>query len=183
MSTAADRYRKLTAQMDQRIAAVSPDQWSSPTPCEGWTVRDVVGHLVDSSKLFLGFIGRSLPDGAPTVADDPLGAFRAATGAVQEALDDPATADQEYEGFSGPTKFADGVDNFLSADLVVHQWDIARATGQDETLDLDEVRSLDSRLRPLGDMLRSPGAFGPEIEPAPDADEQTRLLNFLGRRV
>ena len=51
-------------------------------------------------------------------ADDPLGAFRAAAGAVQDALDDPATADQEYEGFSGPTKFADGVDNFLSADLV-----------------------------------------------------------------
>jgi uncharacterized protein (TIGR03083 family) len=52
------------------IAAVSPDQWSSPTPYEGWTVRDVVSHLVDSSKLFLGFIGRSLPDGAPTVADE-----------------------------------------------------------------------------------------------------------------
>lgn len=183
MSTAADRYRKLAAQMEQRIAAVAPDQWERPTPCERWTVRDVVGHLVDSAQLFLGFIGRSLPDDAPTVADDPLGAFRAATAAVQAALDDPATAEQEYEGISGPTTFAAGVDGFLSTDLVVHQWDIARATGQDETLDLEEIRTIEARLRPLGDLLRSPGAFGPEIEPAPDADEQTRFLNFLGRRV
>jgi hypothetical protein len=31
--------------------------------------------------------------------------------------------------------------------------------------------------------MRGPGAFGPAIDPPADADEQTRLLAFLGRRV
>lgn len=183
MSAAADRYRQLSAQMAARIAAVPPDRWENPSPCPDWTARAIVQHLVDSSGQFLGFIGQALPADAPSVADDPSGAFEAASGAVQAALDDPTTAEQEYQGFGGATTFAAGVDGFLSADLVVHQWDLARATGQDDGLDLDEVRRVEAMLRPMGDMLRSPGAFGPEIEPAPGADEQTRFLNFLGRRA
>lgn len=183
MTAAADRYRKLAAQMEARIAAVSDDQWDNQSPCDDWTARDVVRHIQNTSGMFLGFVGRSLPEGGPSVEDDPLGAFQHATRAIQAGLDDPAVADQEFDGLTGRNTFARAADQFLSADLVIHQWDLARATGQDETLDLDEVRTLDAALRPMGDMLRSPGAFGPEIEPAPDADEQTRFLNFLGRRV
>lgn len=183
MSTAADRYRKLAAQMDARISAVRPDQWDNQSPCEDWKARDIVDHIVKTSGHFLGFIGRSLPEDQPSVDDDPQGAFRAASGAVQARLDDPETASQTYDGAMGTSTFEAGVDGFLSADLVVHQWDLARATGQDEQLDLDEVRAIDATLRPMGGMLRSPGAFGPEVEPAPDADDQTRFLNFLGRQV
>jgi uncharacterized protein (TIGR03086 family) len=183
MTDVADRYRKLAAQMESRIAAVSEDQWSNESPCEGWTARDVVRHVVDTSGMMLGFIDERVPDGAPSVDDDPLGAFRAARDSMQAALDDPARADQEFDGMTGRTTFARTVDQFASADLVVHQWDLARAVGQDERLDIDEVRKLDAALRAAGDMVRTPGVFGPAIEPAPDADEQTRFLNFAGRRV
>ena len=98
-----------------------------------------MGHLVDTSGMFLGFIGQDAP-GGPSVDDDPLGAFTAARDAIQAALDDPATAAQEYDGMFGRTTFAESVDGFLSADLVIHRWDLARATGQDETLPDDEVR-------------------------------------------
>jgi uncharacterized protein (TIGR03086 family) len=178
----ADRYRTLARSMAQTIAGVPDDQWEAATPCDGWTARDLVGHLVDTSGMFLGFIGKEVSR-APSVDDDPAGAFTAASGAVQGALEDPATASQEYDGMFGRTTFAKGVDGFLSADLVVHRWDLARATGQDETLPPDEVQRVHELLAPMDEKMRGPGAFGPKLDPPPGADEQTKLLAFLGRQV
>jgi uncharacterized protein (TIGR03086 family) len=182
MTEPADRYRTLASSMTQCIAGVSDEGWEAPTPCEGWTARDVVAHLVDTSGMFLGFIGQDAPD-APPVDEDPLAAFSTARDAVQAALDDPATASQEYDGLFGRTTFAKSVDGFLSADLVVHRWDLARATGQDETLPPDEVERVHELLKPMDEQMRTPGAFGPKIDPPPGADAQTELLCFLGRRV
>jgi uncharacterized protein (TIGR03086 family) len=181
MTDAADRYRKLAAAMEERIAAVAEDRWESPAPCEGWTARDVV--LVDTPPIFFGLVERPAPSGGPSVDDDPVGAFRHMRVAVQAALDDPAVADLPYDSVMGASTFAAGVDQFLSADLVIHGWDLARATGQDERLDPGEVQRLHEGMLPMDEMLRSPGAFGPKIEPPPGADEQTQLLCFLGRRV
>ena len=182
MSHAADRYRALARAMTDTIAGVPADGWEAPTPCEGWTARDVVSHLVDTSGMFLGFIGQEAR-GGPAVADDPLGAFTAARDQVQAALDDPSTEAQEYDGMFGQTTFGDSVDRFLSADLVIHRWDLARATGQDESLPDEEVRRLREALGPMDEQMRGPGAFGPKIAPPPGADAQTELLCFLGRRV
>jgi uncharacterized protein (TIGR03086 family) len=178
----ADRYRTLAGSMTDTIAGVDADQWGAPSPCEEWTARDVVSHLVDTSAMFLGFIDEAAPSG-PSVDDDPLGAFTAARDAVQAALDDPSKASKEYDGMFGKTTFASSVDQFLSADLVIHRWDLARATGQDETLPSDEVDAIFERLKPMDDKMRGPGAFGPKIEPPPGADAQTELLCFLGRHV
>ena len=182
MTTPADRYRNLAAAMTECIAGVPADGWEAQTPCEDWKARDVVRHLVDTSGTFLGFIGQDPPDG-PSVDDDPLGAFTAARDSIQAALDDPATAQQEYDGMFGRTTFAESVDGFLSADLVIHRWDLARATGQDEKLPDDEVRRLEQMLTPMDEKMRGPGAFGPKVEPPPGADAQTELLCFLGRHV
>lgn len=183
MTDVADRYRKLAAAMEERIAAVPDDRWSSPAPCEGWVARDVVQHLVDTPAIFFGMVDQPAPSGGPSVDDDPVGAFTDARDAVQTALDDPAVADLPYEGFFGPSTFAEGVDQFLCADLVIHSWDLARATGQDERLDREEVHRLFEGMLPMDDMLRAPGAFGPKVEPPAGADEQTQLLCFLGRQV
>jgi len=178
----ADRYRTLSQSMTDTIAGVPQDKWEAATPCEGWTARDLVSHLVDTSGMFLGFIGKEVGE-APSVEDDPLGAFTAARDAVQGALDDPDTAAQEYDGMFGRTSFAKSVDGFLSADLVIHRWDLARATGQDETLPPDEVKRVHDALAPMDEKMRGPGAFGPKLDPPPGADEQTKLLAFLGRQV
>jgi uncharacterized protein (TIGR03086 family) len=182
MSAQADRYRTLAQAMEQTIAGVPDAKWAAPSPCEDWKARDIVRHLVDTSGMFLGYIGQEARPG-PSVDDDPLGAFRAARDAVQAALDDPSTADQEYDGMFGTTTFATSVDGFLSADLVIHRWDLARATGQDETLPTDEVERIHAQLEPMDEKMRGPGAFGPKVEPPPGADAQTKLLCFLGRQV
>jgi uncharacterized protein (TIGR03086 family) len=180
MSAVADRYGRLAEAFATKIAAVAPDRWSSQSPCAEWTARDVVGHVVETHGMFLGFVGQELGS-IPSVADDPAGAFAGARAAVQANLDDPARATAEYDGFSGRTTFETAIDGFICLDLVVHGWDLARATGLDERIDPEEVRRARDRAAEFGDLLRSPGVCGPEVEVAPDADDQTKLLAFLGR--
>jgi uncharacterized protein (TIGR03086 family) len=182
MTEIADRYRRLSAAFADTIAAVPADRWSSPSPCEDWTALEVVQHVVDTRSLFRGLIGLD-PTGAPPAADDPLAAFRAATAVVQDDLDDPEIATTSFQGFAGETTYEAAVDRFINMDLVVHRWDLARATGGDERIDDEDVARIAAAAHEMGDMLRSPGACGPEITVGDGADDQTRLLAFLGRRA
>ena len=77
---------------------------------------------------------------------------------------------------------AQAIDMFCTSDIVVHIWDLARATGQDETLDPDEVHTLFAGMEPMDEMLRESGHYGPRVEVPDDADEQTKLIAFTGRR-
>jgi uncharacterized protein (TIGR03086 family) len=184
MTEISDRYRHLSADFTSRVIAVPPERWVSPSPCEGWTARDVVGHLVGNVGWFFTLIDQEAPV-APSVEDDPVAAWSAARDALQGALDDPAVAQHEYESqaMGGKGTLEQAVDRFGNFDVLVHTWDLARAAGLDERLDPDEVhRALEAAL-PMDTMLRSPGVCGPKIDPPQGADEQTRFLAFLGRQV
>ena len=69
----------------------------------------------------------------------------------------------------------------LGADLLLHTWDLARATGQDERLDPASVTAALEFLTPIDEAIRRPGGFAPRLEAPPGADEQGRLLAFCGR--
>lgn len=182
MTDIAARYRKVAGHFAATTAAVPTDRWSAPSPCEGWSARDVVGHAVDVHRLFLGFVGASLGD-IRAVDDDPVGAFSDASAVMQRLLDDPVTAAKTYEGFFGTTSFEASVDRFVSADLVVHRWDLARAAGLDETMDREELQLGLVNWPQFGEAMRTPSVCGPALEPPPGADDQTRLLAFLGRKA
>ena len=74
------------------------------------------------------------------------------------------------------------VDTFCTPDVLVHTWDLSRATGQDERLDPDEVHALFVAMEPMDEMLRESGQFGPRVDVPDDADEQTKLIAFSGRQ-
>ena len=58
-------------------------------------------------------------------------------------------------GDRGPrTSLEHTVDGFLCFDLVVHRWDIARATGGDERMNSEEVRRIQAEAEGFGDMIR-----------------------------
>jgi uncharacterized protein (TIGR03086 family) len=182
MTEISERYRKRSQEFADTIAAVPEDRWSNPSPCEEWTARDVVRHVVQTPGMFFGMIGRDYPE-PPSVDDDPVAAFAAASDAMQRALDDPETATTEFDGFFGRTSFERAVDRFVNFDLVVHRWDLARATGLDETMPPEEIARLSGEAAGFGPEARSPGVFGPEVDVPPDADHQTALLGLLGRRA
>ena len=158
-SETAQRYRKVAGQFTQRVQAVPADAWNNPCPCEGWVARDIVGHLVD---WLPGFFSRWEVDLSPAVAvdDDPVAAWITTSDAIQAALDDPQIAAREADSPMGRRPLDQVVAMIVVGDVLVHTWDLARATGQDETLDADEVaRLLGGMMQTSDEMLRSGGQF------------------------
>jgi uncharacterized protein (TIGR03086 family) len=66
-------------------------------------------------------------------------------------------------------------------DVFMHQWDLARATGQDERLDPDKCAAMLEGMLPMDEAMRQSGHYGPRVQVPDDADAQTRMLAFIGR--
>jgi uncharacterized protein (TIGR03086 family) len=178
----AERYRKVADQFVARLRAVPDDAWDNPAPCEGWVTRDVVAHLVEwLPALFFSLWPVEAP-AIPPVADDPVGAWLAVDGAIRAALADPEIAGAERDTPMGPSTFARALDMICTPDVLVHTWDLARAAGLDETLDPVEVHRVFVGSEPYDEALRASGHYGPRVPVPDDADEQTQLLAFMGRR-
>jgi uncharacterized protein (TIGR03086 family) len=135
---------------------------------------------VETSAFFLSRTEAGAPSG-PSVEDDPAGAWAAARDAVLAGLNDPTVAALEYDTPMGKSTFEQTVSMFGVGDILVHTWDLARATGLDETLDAAEVHRLLTAMEPMDEMMRQGDAFGPRVDVPADADEQTRLIAFTGR--
>jgi uncharacterized protein (TIGR03086 family) len=76
---------------------------------------------------------------------------------------------------------ARAIDRFYTSDVFLHTWDLARATGQDATLDAEVCADMLAGMEPLEDLIRSSGQYGPAVAVADDADPQSRLIGFIGR--
>jgi uncharacterized protein (TIGR03086 family) len=102
---------------------------------------------------------------------------------VQALLDDPATATRRFaHPHAGEHALPDAITQFLLGDVLVHTWDLARATGQDETLDAAEVAAMLDGIEAYDDALREGGQYGAKVVVPAGASPQDRLLAFLGRR-
>ena len=182
MSEISERYRRVARQFTERVEAVPAAAWENPAPCTGWVARDVVGHLVEwLPAFFFQTWGIDAP-AHPSVQDDPAAAWAAVDRTIQAALDDPAVATSERDTRMGPATFEHTIDTICTGDVLIHTWDLARATGLDERLDPVEVRRMFEGMEPMDEALRQSGHFGPKVEVPPDADEQTKLIAFVGRQ-
>ncbi|MDL9937944.1 maleylpyruvate isomerase family mycothiol-dependent enzyme [Gordonia sp. ABSL1-1] len=174
----ARRHRVVAEGFAEQVGAVT--DWDAPTPVDGWVARDVVGHLVDWFPAFLAAGGVSLP-ASPPVADDPLRAWRAQTDAVQALLDGDAAQTSFRHPMAGTHVLADAVDQFYTADVFMHTWDLAAAAGRRADLDPGFAAELADGMAGIEELLRSSGQYGPAVPVAADADPVTRLVGFIGR--
>jgi uncharacterized protein (TIGR03086 family) len=184
MSEGANRYRTIASAFTDRVQAVPEGAWDAPAPCDGWVARDVVRHLVEWVPEFFAQTeaGVAFPAG-PSVDDDPVGSWNAFDRALQAALDDPVVRSRQYEGRMGTTTFEQDVSMFVTPDVLVHTWDLARAAGLDERLDATAVHDLLAGMEAMDEaLLRDSGHYGARVPVPDDADEQTRLIAFTGRR-
>jgi uncharacterized protein (TIGR03086 family) len=176
----AERHRQIAGLFTDRVRGTR--SWDVPAPVAGWTARDVVRHLTD---WFPGFLaagaGIDLPRG-PSVDDDPVRAWQVHCDGVQAVLDDPATAHRELSNpHIGNLPLANAIDQFYTADVFMHTWDLSRATGQDDRLDPAFCAGLLAGMEQMEEVLRSSGQYGARVEVPADADVQTRLVGFIGR--
>lgn len=180
--SSADEHRRIAGAFTATAEGVTAAAWDHPAPPEGWVARDVVRHLVEWFPAFLhGATGIALPVG-PSVDDDPVGAWRTQTDAVQALLDDPATAEEEHDfPHLGRMSLGQVIDMIYTGDVFLHRWDLARATGQDDTLDPEKCAAMLAGMLPMDEALRQSGQYGPRVDVPDTADVQTKLLAFIGR--
>jgi uncharacterized protein (TIGR03086 family) len=180
--TPAEEHRRVAGVFTDRVLGTT--DWDAPAPVAGWLARDVVRHLVEWFPGFLESGAGVRLERGPSVDEDPVGAWRVHADAVQRLLDDPGTPGKVLSNrHVGDVPLDQAVDRFYTSDVFMHTWDLARATGQDETLDPDKCAELLAGMEPIEDLLRSSGQYGARVEVPADADVQTRMLGFIGRSV
>ena len=172
----AQRHRETAARFSEVVDGTT--DWDASAPVAGWTARDVVGHLTTWLPAFLeGAAVQMQP-----VSDDPVLAWHSQVAQVQAILEDPGTRDRVLSNpHIGDMPLATAIDRIYTTDVFMHTWDLARATGQDDTLDPDACAGLLAGMTPIEAMLRDSGQYGPRVEVPADADPQTQLIGFLGR--
>jgi len=174
----AARHRRIAEAFADRVRGTN--DWDAPTPVDGWCARDVVGHLVTWFPGFLAAGDVHLESG-PSVDDDPVAAWDHHAAAVQALLDGDDATREFAHPHVGAMPLAQAIDRFYTTDVFMHTWDLARATGQDDTLDPDECEAMLAGMEPMEQVLRDSGQYGPRVAVPDDASVQDRLIGFIGR--
>jgi uncharacterized protein (TIGR03086 family) len=193
MSEQADRFRRAADGFQQRIEAVPAHAWESQSPCPNWTARDVVGHVVNEARRVVATVHNREPEPLHGVAVAAMGrlpelaanadlaaAWAQVSADMTAAIDDPGCRQVALPTPVGPLPFADSLEA-LPEDVLIHTWDLARATGGDERLDPEIVAHVYEHFKPMDEALRQPWAFGPKVTPPANADLQAEFLCFVGR--
>lgn len=168
------------------VAGTRKDQYDLPTPCPEYDVRTLLNHIVGGQMLFKLAIDDVQVDASQAppdlIGDDHVAAFERARQAVLDAWAQPGVNEKILKLPFGnlPGAVAQGI-HFTEA--LVHGWDLAKATGQDPTLDPELAEAcLNTNKMIVNDSLRGPGQpFGPEVKIGDDAPVADRLVAFLGR--
>lgn len=169
-----DLYSRGSDWTASKIPAAA-DQLDGKTPCDDWTVRNLLDHLIDTQEYFAATArgeDATLPDPSPPprIGNDPVGAFDEIRKEALRAHQQPGVLKKTGPGLG-----------IAFTDLLVHGWDLAHATGQDATIPDDlaaaAFQMVDGRMPPdkRGD------AFKPEVEVVGDAPAQDKLLAYTGR--
>jgi uncharacterized protein (TIGR03086 family) len=127
--TPLDQIDQLGPVLAGVVGSITPDQLANPTPCERFTVRGVLEHMVAGAATFAAaFRGESPPTDANPPAD-VLGEFAPALGDLVAAMHEPGALDRTVHA---PFGAVDGETfaRFVALDGLVHGWDLATATGQ-----------------------------------------------------
>jgi uncharacterized protein (TIGR03086 family) len=179
-------FQRAQAQFTDRVDAVEPDQWEDEALPE-WTVADLVAHMVTEMLWVPPLLagepyaeGRFPEATSDLLGDDPFTGWEsAADGALGAFAEDDALL-RTVHLVRGPTPAGFYIQE-LTADLTVHTWDLARATGGDTELDGELVTAallVGERLPEDG----VPGLFDPPLETSVEAPPQARMLARFGRR-
>ncbi|SMH37366.1 TIGR03086 family protein [Rathayibacter oskolensis] len=179
MSRWLDLQERAHAAFDARLALVA--DWSAPTPDTEWDTRALVLHVVreqqraytllsggDESPIRLEPVGADLRSEWRRVTD------RARTAA--QAVDPEAVLRLGRDSVTALEFMRECV-----SDVTIHAWDLARATGGDETLDEELVAAVWELFAPQEATLRASGLYAQPVPVDQQAPLQSRLLAITGR--
>jgi uncharacterized protein (TIGR03086 family) len=174
-SDALDLYEEASAWTVSKVEGAVGDM-DRETDCEGWDVRSLLNHMLDTQRYFTGAAsGKAVPPPSPTPPSllddaDPVATFEQSRSELLRAFSAPGVVEN-----TGPLL------GIAFADQLLHGWDLARATGQDPSMPAGlpdaAYRAIHGRFT---DEQRV-GVFKPEVPVPPDAPPQEKLLAYTGR--
>jgi uncharacterized protein (TIGR03086 family) len=171
------------------VAGVGPGQWNGGTPCSEWDVRTLVHHLLYEQywvpALFEGLELEQVGDRfeGDLMGDDASawpGLLASAIEQAHAAVAEPGALDRTVHLSFGDASGREYATQLI-ADLAIHGWDLAQATGQEDTPDPGAVALLLPWTEANAELLAGSGMFGVRIDAAPGAPDDVRLLGLLGR--
>ncbi|NIH80262.1 TIGR03086 family metal-binding protein [Amycolatopsis viridis] len=174
----AEQHAHDAGRFTELVESASAGDWARPAPVAGWTALDVVKHLVEWSRAFLRGAGIELP--ALDVGADPRAAWKQHAADIQAILDDPAGRVLSNP-HTGDKPVDQAVDQFYTGDVWMHTWDLAKALGREPDLGQERCAAALEAMRPMEEILRGSGQFGPAVPVAEDASAQDKLIAFIGR--
>lgn len=173
--------------MIDALAGVADDQLASPTPCAEYTVGDLIDHVDGAAQGLTSVAGQESGESTdtdaapePAAADDWRERLAKHVRMLGEAWDDPAA----WQG----TTMGPGVElpnerwgRIALTEMVVHGWDIARATGQPFDLPEHTLRACLEHVAEFVPKAPIEGLWGPAVEVPADASLLDRIVAITGR--
>ena len=159
------------------IVAKAEGRWERRSPCSEWDAQGIVEHMIGFHDVLLL---RPLNAKPQRPKGDPVERWAVTQTALSTVLrriaDDPASVE-------GGTSVPDlgRLLPALTAEALVHTWDLARAVGVDPALDVGLCEITYEVVRPNKNQPRDSGMFGPSVSVPDDADAGTKLIAFYGR--
>lgn len=187
------QLERVTRRAKEVASGVTQDQATDATPCSQWSVLDLFNHLIGGLEFTAGCITGNVPDIRPNEAES---SFQGETDVAVLIRAYHVAVDRALALAAGPgalertamTPFGEmAVARIMTGtvmDQLVHCWDLARATGQDTTLDSEMVEFAYVMLVSGGfaDMGRQAGFIGPEVTVPDSASTQDKMIGYMGRQ-
>jgi uncharacterized protein (TIGR03086 family) len=188
-ATELTMFEGVSDSIARAIAEATAAQLAAPSPCVGWSARDVLNHMIGGADLFAACArGEQQPfpdwsDMPDWVGNDPAASYRRAAAGVLAAFSAPGALDRTVPMPWGDTPAPFAV-NLIMADHATHSWDLARATGL--TIEIQAATAetaLATTQASVSPEFRAAGLYAAE-QPAPEgASTLDRLAAFSGRSL
>lgn len=193
MPDPVEMFRKTTLRVREIVASVEQSQAQYPTPCSEWDVRGILNHLIGGLEFTAGCIAGNPPDirvaeADSSYIDEPdiamlIEAYHTLLDRVLQSGSEPGALDgivsTPYFGEMPVSQIFIGT----TMDQLIHGWDLAKATGQDTTLDAGLVEFAYGMLSSgFAEMGRQAGFIGPEVAIPEDGSPQDKLIAYMGRQ-
>jgi uncharacterized protein (TIGR03086 family) len=145
------------------------------TPCDQWDVRTLLNHMLDTQHYFTGAargeeVSPPSPKPPELLGDDPVAAFDRARAEALSTFAEPGVIEK-----TGPSL------GIAFSDLLLHGWDLAKATAQDVTMPEGLPGAAYQMIHGRFTDDQRKGVFKPEVTVASDASAQDKLLAYTGR--
>lgn len=180
MSQNLQSFVKGASMLRSVVNRVPADRWDAASCCDGWTAREVAGHITWGLETVANFaegggMAAEMPE-AERAGSDPAATVSAAVDSAIAALDQP-NALQHDTPFGMPL---DGFLQIMGVDTMTHAWDIADAADIANGIDEATAAAALDAMKPMEAMMRAPGRFDEAVETS-SASAIDQFIAFTGR--